>query len=72
MTNYWEKDFVTADGEFGVGVMTFDSADLTDKQYNLFTEMHSSERLEYVVAILNENGEEVARIESEYEGLDND
>ena len=72
MTNYWEKDFVTADGEYGVGVITFDSADLTDKQYNLFTEMHSSERLEYVVAILNENGEEVARIESEYEGLDND
>jgi hypothetical protein len=71
MTNYWDKDFVTADGEYGVGVITFDSADLTDKQFDLFTEMHSSERLGYVVAILNGDGEETARIETEY-GLDAD
>jgi len=64
----WEKDYVTADGEYGVGVITFDSADLTDKQYDLFTELHDSQRLDYVLSILNGNKEETARIETEYLG----
>lgn len=62
----WEKDYVTADGDYGVGVITFDSDLLTDEQYDLFTEMSSSDRPSYVVAILDGDEEEVARIEGEY------
>ena len=68
----WGKDYVTADGEYGVGVITFDSADLTDKQYDLFTELHHSERPDYVLSILNGDKEETARIEAEHLGLDLD
>lgn len=64
----WKKDYVTADGDYGVGVITFDSADLTDSQYDLFTELHHSERLGYVLSILNGDKEEAARIETEHLG----
>jgi hypothetical protein len=67
----WGKTFVTADGEYGEGVITFDGDDLTGKQFELLTEMHPTDRLGYALAILNGDGEETARIETEY-GLDAD
>ena len=67
----WGKTFVTADGEYGEGVITFDGQDLTGKQFELLTEMHPTDRLGYVLAVLNGDVTETARIEAEY-GLDFD
>lgn len=67
----WGKTFVTADGEYGEGVITFDGQDLTGKQFELLTEMHPTDRLGYVLAILNGDVVETARFEDEY-GLDSD
>jgi hypothetical protein len=67
----WGKTFVTADGEYGEGVITFDGQDLTGKQYELLTEMHPTDRLGYVLAIFNGDVAETARFEDEY-GLDSD
>lgn len=62
----WGKTFVTADGEYGEGVITFDGQDLTGKQYGLLTEMHPTDRLGYVLSIFNGDVAETARIEDEY------
>lgn len=62
----WEGSYVTADGEYGEGVITFDSDLLTDEQFELFTEMHHSDRAPYVTAILDGDEEETARLEAEY------
>lgn len=63
----WERNFITTDGEFyGEGVITFDQDDLTGEQFKLFTEMYHGDRPAYIRAILDGDGEEVARIEGEY------
>lgn len=67
----WGKTFVTADGEYGEGVITFDGQDLTGKQFELLTEMHPTDRRGYVLSVLDGDVTETARIESEY-GLDLD
>lgn len=64
----WERNFVTTDGEFfGEGVITFDQDDLTGEQFRLFTELYYKDRPAYIRAILDDDGEEVARIEAEYD-----
>lgn len=64
----WERNFVTTDGEFfGEGVITFDRDDLTGEQFKLFTELYHGDRPAYIRAILDGDGEEVARIEAEYD-----
>jgi hypothetical protein len=62
----WGKTFVTADGEYGEGVLAFDGKDLTGKQYDLLTEMHPTDRRGYVLSILDGLTDETARIEAEY------
>lgn len=67
----WHGYWISADGEYGKGVLTFDEDLLTDDQFQLFTEMHHTDRAPYVVSILDGDEERTASIEAEY-GLDND
>lgn len=69
--NEWERDYITADGEYGAGVLTFDGDLLTGEQFSLMMEMHATDRAPYVVSILDGDEEETARLEAEYR-LDND
>lgn len=57
--------WVGMDGEYGQGVILFDSDELTDDQWEKLTDMHSGDRAEYVVAIINGDDERVKEMEEE-------
>ena len=57
--------WVSMDGEYGQGVVLFDSDELTDDQWEKLTEMSDGDRATYVVAILNGDEEAVKEIEEE-------
>jgi hypothetical protein len=54
------------DGEYGQGVVVFESDLLTDEQWEKVTDMSASDRPVYIVAILNGDEEAIAEIEQEY------
>jgi hypothetical protein len=59
--------YVTEDGNYGSdGVVIYHPEDLTTKQHELMQDMHDRTRIEYVMAILDGNDEEVERIEADY------
>lgn len=46
--------WVDADGSYGEGdLVTFDSSDLSDRQWDVFTNLRDNDRIDYVVAIMN-------------------
>jgi hypothetical protein len=49
------KAFVTTDGEYGVGVITFEEDDLTQDQWEDVSEMSPADRYDYVEAVLSGN-----------------
>ena len=57
--------WVSMDGEYGQGVVLFDSDELTDEQWEKFTDLHAADRAVYVVAIINGDEEAVKQIEEE-------
>ena len=57
--------FVSMDGEYGQGVVVFESDLLTDQQWENVADMSSSDRAMYVVAILNGDEEAIKDIEKE-------
>lgn len=59
------KAYVTADGEYGQNVIVFEPDALTDMQWEMLTDMHPSDRAEYVVAIINGDEERVKEMEGE-------
>lgn len=61
-----DQAFVTIDGEYGIGVLTFPENALSDEQWDTMITLHSSDRFDYVRAILKDNQAEIKRIE---EGL---
>ena len=66
MDSYLIRDdmaFVSADGDYGQGVIVFNPDLLNDEQWEKLTDMHDNDRAAYVEAILLGNDEEVARIE---------
>lgn len=57
-----EMAYVDADGSYGVGAIAIFQPDrLTEEQWETLANLRDSERLEYVVAILD--GEELSRWE---------
>lgn len=56
--------FVTIDGEYGVGVLTFPESALSDGQWDTMITLHSSDRFDYVKSILSNNESEIKRIEA--------
>lgn len=47
------KGFVTIDGDYGIGVITFEEHELTQDQWEDLSEMIESDRYDYVEAILS-------------------
>jgi len=58
--------WVSMDGEYGQGVVVFESDLLTDEQWEKVTDMSASDRPIYIVAILQDDKDTIADIEQEY------
>ena len=58
--------WVSMDGEYGQGVVVFESDLLTDEQWEKVTDMNDSDRPVYIVAILQDDKDTIADIEQEY------
>jgi hypothetical protein len=58
----YNKAFVTTDGEYGVGVVTFSEDALTIDQWEDVSEMSPESRYDYVVAILGEDSKTATKI----------
>jgi len=58
--------WVSMDGEYGQGVVVFESDLLTDEQWEKVTDMSASDRPVYIVAILQDDKDTIADIEQEY------
>ena len=70
MDSYLIRDdmaFVSADGDYGQGVIIFEPDLLTDEQWERVTDLHDSDRADYVSAILTGNEEAIAEFEKEWE-----
>jgi hypothetical protein len=46
--------FVTTDGDYGTGVITFDASDLSTTEWEELISMHESDRFDFVAFILEE------------------
>ena len=60
--------WVSMDGEYGQGVVVFESDLLTDEQWEKVTDMSASDRPVYIVAILQDDKDTIADIERELAG----
>lgn len=49
------RAFVTTDGEYGVGIITFDEDALSQDQWEDLSELPSGDRYDYVEAVLEGN-----------------
>ena len=70
MDSYLIRDdmaFVSADGDYGQGIIIFEPDLLTDEQWERVTDMHDSDRATYVSAILTGDEEAIAEFEKEWE-----
>lgn len=47
-----ELGYVTVDGDYGVGVLTFPPDKLTTEQWENLADLHDSDRYDYVVSVL--------------------
>jgi hypothetical protein len=56
------KAFVTADGDYGVGVVVFDEDDLTTDQWEDVSNLFELDRDDYVEAILNGDEKTATRL----------
>jgi hypothetical protein len=56
------KAFVTADGDYGVGVVVFDEDDLTTDQWEDVSNLFELDRYDYVEAILNGDEKTATRL----------
>ena len=56
------KAFVTTDGDYGVGVITFDEDDLTTDQWEDVSEMSPEDRYDYVQAVLSSDSKTATKI----------
>lgn len=72
MQIFEDMAWVGMDGEYGQGVIVFDSEKLTDDQWEKLTEMHDGDRASYIVAILNGDEEAIKEIEEENFGEGDD
>lgn len=68
---YGYQAYVAGDGNYGVDtVVTFDY-DLFHAQYpkawDILDNIHDSERTEFIIAVLDQDEEELARMASDYE-----
>lgn len=55
MTIREDAAWVSMDGEYGQGIVVFDSDELTDEQWELVTDMHPADRAVYIVAVINKD-----------------
>ena len=60
--------WVSMDGEYGQGVVVFESDLLTDEQWEKVTDMNDNDRAIYIVAILQDDKDTIADIERELAG----
>ena len=68
MDSYLIRDdmaFVSADGEYGQGVIVFEPTLLNNNQWEMLTDMAARDRADYVAAILSRNNVAVCEIEME-------
>ena len=54
--------WVSMDGEYGQGIVVFDSDEINDDQWEKLTDMHGADRATYVVAIINEDEDAIRDI----------
>ena len=57
--------WVSMDGEYGQGIVVFDSDELNDDQWEKLTDMSDSDRAVYVGAILNGDEQAIKEIEED-------
>ena len=60
--------YVSMDGNYGQGVVVFEPDLLTDEQWEKVTDMNDNDRPVYIVAILQDDKDTIADIESELAG----
>lgn len=60
--------WVSMDGEYGQGVVVFESDLLTDEQWEKVTDMSASDRPVYIVAILQDDKDTIEDLERELAG----
>lgn len=59
----WASD----DGSYGgEGILIYNPDDLTDEQRSLITELHDYTRVEYIMACIDGDEEQIAAIEADY------
>ena len=59
--------YVSSDGNYGGDYpIVFEYEDLTDKQWELMSELGDTDRYEYVLAIIENDTENIASIEAQY------
>lgn len=62
--------WISEDGSFSQGneLITFDSTELTDRQWEILSELSDSERIIYAIAVID--GQDVSEWEDEFDGED--
>ena len=57
--------WVSMDGEYGQGVVVFESDALTDEQWEKVSDMHPADRATYIVAVVQDDADAIKEIEEE-------
>ena len=57
--------WVSMDGEYGQGVVVFESDALTDEQWEKVSDMHPADRATYIVAVMQDDSDAIKEIEEE-------
>ena len=65
--NDFEVAWASDDGSYGgEGLIVYNPEDLTDEQRSLLTDMYDYTRVEYIMACLDGDEEQIAVIEADY------
>ena len=57
--------WVSMDGEYGQGVVVFESDALTDEQWEKVSDMAPADRATYIVAVVQDDADAIKEIEEE-------
>ena len=57
--------WVSMDGEYGQGVVVFESDALTDEQWEKVSDMAPADRATYIVAVVQDDADVIAQIEQD-------